>query len=155
HTQGGNVSISCAIDSGHADFCGHIHEQLVTAGRYTVGEFFDGIRVIDLVLADLVLESEENHDGLSWAKWQIWGVSRSGTASWSCRRRRYFGNSLWLSGRNSLGVIRGSRCRFAWLFRSRGGRSCFAFFNVEGLSRCFLHVLQHDLILVALNVEYW
>src|SRR5699024_2152237 len=131
-TQGGNVSISCAIDSGHADFCGHIHEQLVTAGRYTVGEFFDGIRVIVLVLADLVLESEENHDGLSCAKWQIWGVSRSGTASWSCRRRRYFGNSLWLSGRNSLGVIRGSRCRFAWLFRSRGGRSCFAFFNVEG-----------------------
>ena len=158
-TQGSHVSISSTINSWYADFCGHIHEQLVTAGRNTIGELFNRIGVIDLVLADLVLECEQNHNRLSCAKWQVRSVSRSSTASWSSGRCRCGSNGLCLSRRNRLSVVRGSRCRrlsgIPAETSRRGGRGCFAFFSIEGLSWCFFHVLQHDLILVALNVEYW
>src|SRR5699024_4263358 len=151
--QGCHVSIGCTVNGGHADFCGNIHQRLVTAGGYTVGELFDRIRVIDLVLANLVLESEQNPDGFCCGKWQVRSICSSGAASWCGGWCWCLCHRLWLGRRDGLGIIRGRRSGFTWGFRRCGRRGGLSFLDVEGGSWCFLDILEHDLVLVAVDVE--
>ena len=131
--QGLHVCVGGAVDGRHTQLRGHVHEQLVTTRGHAVGELLDGVRVGDLVDANLVLEREEHVDGLCRAEGQLRRVG--GAAGGRSGSRR---GSLGLRGGGGLGLSRGGigKLRLRSLL-DRGG----------------LDVLQHDLVLVALDVE--
>ena len=104
-----DVRLCRTINGGHTQLGGHVHEQLVTAGGYAIGEGFCGVATRDLVQAHLVLHRKQEHDRIRSGKRQL----TSGRAT-----RRCGGSGC----RSSLS----GGCRLSGCL----GRSC--------LSRCFL-----------------
>ena len=98
-----DVRLCRTVNGGHTQLGGHVHEQLVTAGGYAIGEGFCGVATRDLVQAHLVLHRKQEHDRIRSGKRQL-------TSGRAARRCCGSGCRSGLSGGGRLNGCLGGSC---------------------------------------------